>query len=59
MKKLGLDVNEYEVVYSLSKAKLYYAFHINTSDELISSLQKALDTIKNEGKYQKVLNFYK
>lgn len=57
-KKMGLDPKLYEVVYQLKKASLYFAFHKDTSDKLIIQLQNLLDKIKEEGKYQKIIDKY-
>jgi len=59
IKKLGFDVNDYERVYVLSKSELHYAFHLDTSDEIIKMFQKALDELKEEGTYEKILDKYK
>jgi polar amino acid transport system substrate-binding protein len=49
MAKLGIDVNEYETVYTLKQVGLYVAFHIDTDPELVKRLQKALDQLKHPG----------
>ncbi|NQY93468.1 MAG: transporter substrate-binding domain-containing protein [Campylobacteraceae bacterium] len=59
MKKLGFDVNDYEMVYKLSEAQLYFAFHKNTPDSIIVALQKALDELKKEKKYEEVIQKYR
>ncbi len=59
MKKLGFDINNYEMVYKLSQAQLYFAFHKNTPDSIIVPLQKALDELKKEKKYEEVLQKYR
>ena len=58
IKKKGFNPNEYETVYTLKKAELYYAFNINTPDTLIQKFQAALDELKKEGIYQKILDNY-
>jgi len=57
-KKRGFDSNDYEVVFKLKKASLYYAFHKETPNKLINELQTALDELKKEGKYQQIVNDY-
>ena len=59
MKKLGFDLNEYEMVYKLSQAQLYFAFHKDTPDSLIELLQEALNELKKEKKYEEVIQKYR
>lgn len=54
----GIDISLYEVVHTLKKGKLYFAFNKNTDDEIIKKWQKALDEIKTEGIYEKIVNKY-
>ncbi len=58
IKKFGFDPADYEVVYTLQKGELYYAFHKDTSDLLIEKLQNALDELKKEGVHQKIVDKY-
>ena len=46
MIKLGMDPDEYESVYTLQQADLYYAFHRDTDDYLIQALNKTLREMK-------------
>jgi hypothetical protein len=46
IKKNGFNSDDYQVVYNLFDGDLYYAFNIETPDELIFELQTALDEIK-------------
>jgi len=57
--KLGFDVNDYERVYILSKSELHFAFHKETPKEIINKLQQALDELKKEGVYKKIIDKYK
>ncbi len=54
----GFDPANYEAVYTLKKADLYFAFHKETSDQLVKKLQSALDKIKKDGTYEKILGRY-
>lgn len=54
----GYDLNKYEVVHTLKDGELYYAFNLNTSDEVIQQLQKALDEIKADGTYKNIIKNY-
>ena len=46
MLKEGIDPDEYESVFTLKQADLYYAFHRGTDDELIRTLNKTLQEMK-------------
>ncbi len=58
IKAKGFAPDEYEVVYTLKKGELYYVLHKDTPDSLIQTLQNALDEIKKEGEYQKIVEKY-
>lgn len=46
----GIDPDQYEVVYVLKEADLYYAFHKSTDDEIINALNDTLlELKKNDG----------
>lgn len=46
MREMGMDPGDYEVVYPLKTAQLYFAFHKETPDDLIGKLNDALVTMK-------------
>ena len=46
MMKLGIDPDEYEVVYTLKSAELYYAFNRDTDDRFIDRLNRELVELK-------------
>ena len=46
MIKLGIDPDEYESVYTLKQAELYYTFHRDTDDQLIHALNRTLRELK-------------
>lgn len=54
----GYDKDEYEMVYELGSKKLYFAFNIETPDEVIVKWQKALDEIKSNGVYENIIKNY-
>jgi len=61
LKKLHLEdsivpVKMKEPIY---ESKLYIAFNINTDDKIIRTWQSALDEIKADGTYEKILNRYR
>ncbi|MBF0286681.1 MAG: ABC transporter substrate-binding protein [SAR324 cluster bacterium] len=58
IKELGFDPGEFEAVYVLKKSYLYYAFHKDTDDKIITQLQKALDELKANGKLEKISKKY-
>jgi polar amino acid transport system substrate-binding protein len=60
IKKLGLENKIIKTkIPPFYKNELYIAFNINTSDEVITRWQKALDEIKADGTYNKILKKYK
>jgi len=59
MKNLGFHTKDYQLVYKLSQAQLYFAFHKNTPDDLINLLQEALDELKKDKKYQEIIQKYR
>ena len=54
----GYDADDYEVVYMLEDNEIYFAFNRLTSDNIIQKWQKALDYIKENGIYQKIIKKY-
>jgi len=61
LKNMKLDhaivpVQMQEPIY---ESQLYIAFNKNTDDTIIENWQKALDTMKNDGSYTKIINRYK
>ena len=58
IKQAGMNTADYEVAYVLKHGGLYYAFNKNVPDSLIAEFQKALDGIKADGTYQKILDSY-
>jgi polar amino acid transport system substrate-binding protein len=57
-KRMGHDLDDFEVIYTLTKGELYYAFNKNTDDTIIAQWQAALDTIKGNGLYDKIVQKY-
>jgi len=60
IKENGHDITEYEIVFEITKEEknLYFAFNKDTSDEIIGKFQKALDEVKKEGLYDKIISKY-
>lgn len=54
----GHDSDQFEVVYTLSSEYLYYAFHRTTPETIIAPLQAALDELRREGVYERILQRY-
>ncbi len=54
----GFDTDKYEVVYDLSTKDLCFAFNKKTDDKIIKKWQKALDDIKADGTYAKIIDKY-
>jgi polar amino acid transport system substrate-binding protein len=59
LKAYGLNPGDYELVYTLDASKeLFFAFNKDTPDSVIHELQAALDSIKADGEYQKIVDSY-
>lgn len=54
----GYDKDEYKIVYTLGNKDLYFAFNKHTPDKIIEKWQKALDEIKENGQYKKIIEKY-
>jgi len=48
MKKAAADPDAYEIVYTLSRNDLYYAFNRNIPETLLSAFRNALLTVRNQ-----------
>ena len=46
LRREGLDPADFEVVYTLSEAELYYAFSLNTEQQIVDGLQSVLDQFR-------------
>jgi len=57
-KEKGFNLDDYENIYTLKEAELYFAFNKSTSDETIATWQSALDAIKKNGLYKKFVEKY-
>ena len=55
---MGASPDDFETILVLSEDSLYYAFSLDTSDELIQRFQQALDKIVRRPVYRNLLNFY-
>lgn len=58
MKSNGLPYDDYEVVYELKKMGQYFTFNKETSDEVVSKFQEALDSMKADGTLEKIIQKY-
>ncbi len=58
LKANGFDPADYELVHVLGRQVLYFAFHKGTSDSVIQKLQAALDALKANKEYEKILDRY-
>lgn len=58
VKDMGLNPDDYESVWNLSRSELYYAFHKDVDDAVIEALQKALDEMKADGTWETIYNKY-
>ncbi|WP_367989015.1 substrate-binding periplasmic protein [Vibrio sp. NTOU-M3] len=48
LSQAGYDLNQFEVVYVLQQGELYYAFNANISEEIVASLQNAINKLKHD-----------
>ena len=55
----GFDTNKYEIIYNIAVGNLCFAFNKKTDDKVIQKWQYALDTIKKNGIYDKIMKKYK
>ncbi len=63
MAKVGINKEQFEVVYVLKNLSMYYAFNVNTDDKYINKLQRGLDQLKRTdgnkiNQHQQVMNHY-
>jgi ABC-type amino acid transport substrate-binding protein len=58
LKSHGYNPDDYEAVYTLSGGELYFAFNPQVPHSVLEQLQSALDDIKADGTYQKILDTY-
>ncbi|MDC0253423.1 ABC transporter substrate-binding protein [Bacteriovoracales bacterium] len=54
----GLNPDDFKTYYSFKEKPHYFACHISTPDSIIQKMQKALDEVKKEGTYNKIMNKY-
>lgn len=63
MKRMGLSPDDYQTVFTLKTAQLYYAFHKDTDDQFIKKLNQTLEALKKaddsgHSPYQEILSRY-
>jgi polar amino acid transport system substrate-binding protein len=58
LKAHGFNPADYESLHSFSSEDAYFAFHKDTPDTVLQQLQAALDAIKAEGEFDKILDQY-
>lgn len=54
----GLDPNDYESAYLLSKSHIGYAFHKTTTPQTLEPLRKALDELRTNGTVDSIYTHY-
>ncbi len=57
-KNNGHNFDDFDIIYTLKEGQLYYAFNIETDDEVINRWQNALDTVKANGRYDEIMAKY-
>lgn len=60
LKNLGENVDDYEIVKVVRETQLFFAFHKDTSDEIVQAFQKSLNKLRNQdkAKYEAILRKY-
>jgi len=58
LKKMGEDLNDYEVVYNIREVELYFAFHQAADPLIIKKLQDSLDHLKESEFYDEIISKY-
>jgi len=56
---IGLNPLDFEPVFTLHNDDLYYAFHRQTPDRVIKTLQNIFDELKAEGILERLMNDYR
>jgi len=59
IRELGFPKEAFKVVYVLDESPLYYALHLDTPDEIVSTLQGALDQLRESGEAERILAHYR
>ena len=54
----GLDKKKFEIIYTADSSDVSIAFHRNTADWIIERFQQALDNIRDEGMYDRIVKRY-
>ncbi|THB78840.1 MAG: amino acid ABC transporter substrate-binding protein [Desulfobacteraceae bacterium] len=55
----GFNSSEYESALTFSEGYLYFAFNPKVSDGIVNALQKGVDTVKQNGKYDEIITTYR
>jgi len=58
IKSLGINSNKITKIFQIKKVPLYIAFSRTTPNSVINQWQNILDQMKEDGRYQKILNKY-
>ncbi|MBF0441332.1 MAG: transporter substrate-binding domain-containing protein [Oligoflexales bacterium] len=58
LKAAGQKTTDFESAYVFETASVWFGFHKDTPQEVIDEIQKALDTIKSEGKAAAIIKKY-
>ncbi len=59
MEELGIEVNDYEIVFTFPPAQMGYAFHKDTDPAVLAKFQKALDELTADGTTEAIKAKYK
>ena len=58
LKSMGKDINQIQAVINIAPGvgKLYLAFSLDTADSVVAQAEQALQIMKNDGSYNKIVN---
>ncbi|WP_419786834.1 substrate-binding periplasmic protein [Pseudodesulfovibrio sp.] len=54
IRRLGFDPDQFEPVFLIQEAPIYFAFNIQTDPELVERFQRALDKVKESESYREL-----
>jgi polar amino acid transport system substrate-binding protein len=55
----GFNSHDYTSAHTIQEGDLYYAFNKEVNDAVVDRFQKALDTVKADGRFDTILERYR
>lgn len=56
--KLGFEMNDFKMIYEIDRNYLYIAFSRDVSSKIVNKWQKALNSMKKDGTYTRIMRKY-